>query len=211
MNNRFTDTAWAAKFSKLERLDALEQQWKDCVDCELSAYRSRVVHWRGSPDAPLLVLGEGPGADEDEQGRPFVGPAGRKLDELFVKAKVNPLLDVFVANLAGCRPPGNRAPNRDEMKACGPRLEAMIWIVQPRAILLLGATAARRLAGIPSITKWRGQETDVEIVLWNGHTVRLPAMPTFHPSYLLRSGDNLKIKKQMISDIRAAKRLSNVT
>jgi len=195
------------KYTKLEHLDVHERYWKHCGRCELCMDRKQVVNWRGSPDAKLFVIGEAPGRDEDEIGSPFVGKAGRKLDELFYKAGLQPNEDVFIANVIGCRPPNNRLPRVSEVKQCRERLAWLLLIVKPTALLLLGGTAALRIAGITAISKWQGCPTTVEIA--QGRVImQYPAIATFHPSYLVRIGDNAEIKKKMISTIKKAKEMA---
>lgn len=190
-----------------QEIDAIEEAWEGCQKCPLHESRSTIVHWRGNPDAELMVIGEAPGADEDREGVPFVGKAGRKMDELLRAAGM--LNDhVFIVNMVGCRPPGNRVPEQEEVKACMPRLEQLIKVNKPKAMLLLGGTAARRLAKITSITQWRGQEVEVELLMSNGDIASWPAIPTFHPSYLLRSGSDRAMTKQMISDFSKAMALA---
>ena len=192
---------------KLKKLDVLEKMWSSCHACQLNLGRRRVVTWRGSPNGRIFLIGEAPGSDEDAQGIPFVGMAGRKLDELMTEAGINPADEVFIANMVGCRPPDNRTPTHDENKACRHRLEAMLWIVQPKAIVLLGNSAAK-LAGITAITKWRGRVTDLEMCLYNGETVSWPSIPTFHPSYLNRNGDDAEIHAQIVSDLKKAREVA---
>jgi DNA polymerase len=189
---------------KLKKLDVLESMWKTCHGCDLNICRKRVVTWRGSPGGRIFLIGEGPGADEDQQGIPFVGMAGRKLDDLMVEAGINVTDEVFIANMVGCRPPDNRQPKPEEIGACRPRLEAMLWIVQPKVVVLLGLTAAK-LAGITAIKRWRGRQTEMELNMYNGETAKWPAIPTFHPSYLNRSGDNAEIHAQIVGDLKLAK------
>lgn len=192
---------------KLKKLDDLEALWRKCEACPLSVQRAKVVMWRGSPAGRIFMIGEAPGADEDEQGIPFVGRAGRRLDVLMKAARIS-ADDVFIANMVGCRPPGNRRPEAEELKACRRRLEAMLWIVQPSVVVLLGATAAR-LAGINTISQWRGQPTSLELCLYNGEVREWPALPTYHPSFLLRARERAgEIKQEMVSDLKKARRMA---
>ena len=127
---------------KLKQLDAMEVAWRNCQQCGLSLGRSKVVNWRGSPDAPLAIIGEPPGADEDQQGLPYVGRSGRMLDGLLAQAGLKPSTDVFIVNSVGCMPVGFR-PSVSEFEACHPRIEYLISVVAPRAVLLLGPIALR--------------------------------------------------------------------
>jgi uracil-DNA glycosylase len=189
--------------TRKEVLDKIFSIWDDCKACELCYNRQQVVFWRGDHNAKLVLIGEAPGADEDEQGDPFVGKAGRELNRLLELAGLDVEKDIFISNIVGCRPPGNRKPTLTEMKACRPRLDAILWAIQPRALLLMGATAAS-LAGIREITKWRGSKSKVEIDLLKSKITTYNAIATFHPSYLLRSGGDAKIEHQMVGDIKKA-------
>lgn len=150
----------------------------DCTRCKLSQLgRSKVVNSVGSFDADLMFVGEAPGADEDEQGEPFVGRAGKLLTDI-MNAIGFQREDVFIGNINRCRPPKNRAPEPDESAVCKPFLEREIAVVRPKVIVVLGATAAQNLleTKVP-IGKLRGHFHD-----YRGTKV----MPTFHPAYLLR-------------------------
>lgn len=149
-----------------------------CRTCALSETRTNVVVWRGSVQAPLMIIGEGPGADEDQQGRPFVGAAGRLLDlGLDAFALTGELC--HIANIVKCRPPGNRVPSEDEARACRPLLAAQFRFVRPRIILLLGATAFHCFTGLTEgITKARGKWIEK-----SGYLI----LPTLHPAYILRN------------------------
>ena len=195
---------------KIRALDEIISSWDGCKKCELHLERKNIVWWRGSPDAKIFAIGEGPGSEEDKLGVPFVGRAGRSLDQLFIWAGLKHEEDVFVANIVGCRPPNNRVPTTEEAKACRSRLVAMIQVVQPKVLLLMGATASRRMAGITAITRWCGCPTDVEILAPNGQILEYIAIPTFHPSYLNRMGGNNEIKEQMLKDIKKAMELAGV-
>jgi DNA polymerase len=123
-----------------------------------------------------MLVGEGPGAEEDLQGRPFVGPAGQLLDRALAAAGA-PRKTVYIANVVKCRPPGNRVPRPEEAGACLPWLRRQVEIVRPKVLLLLGATALLYLAGLEGITRHRGKWAEA----WG-----IPAMPTYHPAALLR-------------------------
>lgn len=150
----------------------------DCTRCKLSTLgRTNVVHSTGNFNAKLMFVGEAPGADEDEQGFPFVGRAGKLLTDIMMAIGFT-RDDVFIGNINRCRPPGNRAPETDETVACKPFLKREIAVVRPRVIVVLGATAAQNLleTKVP-IGKLRGQFHDY---------LGTKVMPTFHPAYLLR-------------------------
>ena len=150
-----------------------------CAACALASTRTKAVPGEGNGDAPeVMFIGEAPGADEDLQGRPFVGRAGQLLDKM-IGAMGFRRGEVFIANILKCRPPGNRTPTPDEMSVCIPFLKKQIALVRPKTIVALGATAWKGLSGDPgaSISRVRG--------LWQSFE-GIPVMPTFHPAYLLR-------------------------
>ncbi|MEO7659884.1 MAG: uracil-DNA glycosylase [Pyrinomonadaceae bacterium] len=150
----------------------------DCTRCKLCQLgRSRVVNSTGNMDADLMFVGEAPGRDEDEQGFPFVGRAGKLLTDIMGAIGFS-RDDVFIGNINRCRPPENRAPEPDETIACKPFLQREIAVVRPKVIVVLGATAAQNLL-----------ETKVPIGKLRGHFhdyLGTKVMPTFHPAYLLR-------------------------
>ncbi|MDB5096815.1 MAG: uncharacterized protein JWM80_1236 [Cyanobacteria bacterium RYN_339] len=158
---------------------AIQAHCEVCRRCRLAEQRTRVAVARGNPNAALMLIGEGPGQQEDLQGKPFVGPAGQLLDQILQSVKLDPLHDVFICNVVKCRPPGNRVPEADEVAACRGYLLEQVRLVQPKLLLLVGGTAAKGVMGeTRGITKIRGQWTE-----WQG----IPTMPIFHPSYLLRN------------------------
>ncbi|HZZ83655.1 MAG TPA: uracil-DNA glycosylase [Anaeromyxobacteraceae bacterium] len=150
----------------------------ECARCKLGPTRTTLVFGVGDPDADLMFVGEGPGADEDQQGEPFVGRAGQLLTKM-IEAMGFARSDVYIANVVKCRPPGNRNPEPDEIEACEPFLKAQIAAVKPKVIVALGKFAvATLLRDDAPIGRLRGQ--------WRSYEgVKL--MPTFHPAYLLRS------------------------
>ena len=167
------DTAGAAR-----KLQLLEDRASKCTLCALSAGRRKVVFGSGGVTADLMLIGEGPGAEEDRQGFPFVGPAGELLTRI-LKAISLSRQEVYIANIVKCRPPGNRDPHPDEVSSCRPYLEEQIDLVQPKIIVLLGRVAAQTLLGsdLP-LGRLRGQ--------W--HTIRgIEARATYHPAALLRN------------------------
>ncbi len=160
-------------------LAAIAEAVAGCRACALAATRTKAVPGEGNGDAPeVMFVGEAPGADEDLQGRPFVGRAGQLLDKM-IAAMGFRRGEVFIANILKCRPPGNRTPTPDEMSVCIPFLKRQIALVRPKTIVALGATAWKGLSGDPgaSISRVRG--------LWQAFE-GIPVMPTFHPAYLLR-------------------------
>ena len=150
-----------------------------CTACDLALTRHRVVISRGAATAPLMLIGEAPGAREDALGQPFVGRSGQLLDRLLLEVGFDPENDLYICNAVKCRPPQNRRPKRLELTACRPWLDRQIDLVDPKVIILLGATAVNSLLGIKTgMTQLRGQWLS-----WEGREV----MPIFHPSYLLRN------------------------
>lgn len=167
-----------------ERLDRLEQvadRVYGCASCRLCEGRTHAVPGEGNADADLMFIGEGPGADEDRSGRPFVGVSGELLTKI-IKAMGFSRETVFIANIVKCQPPGNRAPQPDEIGACFPHLRAQLEIVKPKVICTLGSPATRTLLGVTSgITQLRGK------VMSHGSAA---VVPTFHPAYLLRTPED---------------------
>ena len=151
----------------------------ECRACGLCAQRKQAVFGVGAETAPWLFVGEGPGADEDEQGDPFVGQAGKLLDGMLAAIGCRRGREVYIANVVKCRPPGNRIPTAEEALACAPFLDRQIELIGPRLIVALGKTAALRLLGTEaSLSSLRGK------VHRYGDT---PVVVTYHPAYLLRS------------------------
>ncbi|MCI2424571.1 uracil-DNA glycosylase [Candidatus Acetothermia bacterium] len=156
----------------------LAAQVNECTLCQLHKTRTNVVFGEGNLNAALMLIGEGPGEVEDQQGRPFVGPAGQKLDEILASVGIM-REEVYITNVVKCRPPGNRAPLPEEMERCRPYLEAQIALINPQIILSLGNVPTRMLLETnDGITMLRGQ-----FKRWRGG---IEIFPIFHPSYLLR-------------------------
>lgn len=167
-----------------EQWAALETHVANCKLCPLAATRRNAVFGEGKRTAELMFIGEGPGEDEDKQGRPFVGRAGELLDKM-INAMGYAREDVYIANVVKCRPPGNRVPETEEAERCIYYLMKQIQLIQPKVIVLLGLTAVRHaIRHEPvkgGITALVGQWLKVQDI---------PAMPIFHPSYLLRLQSN---------------------
>jgi uracil-DNA glycosylase len=150
----------------------------DCTRCKLHKGRNKIVFGDGSPKAELVFIGEGPGADEDQQGIPFVGRAGKLLTQM-IEAMGLQRKDVYICNVVKCRPPENRAPEPDEVATCSPYLLRQVDVIQPKVIVCLGAVAAKTLLQTTrGISQFRGQWLE-----WRGHKL----MATYHPAYLLRN------------------------
>lgn len=154
---------------------------KDCARCKLCATRTQTVFGVGPESASLMVIGEGPGADEDAQGEPFVGRAGKLLDEMLAAIGRSRRENVFIANVVKCRPPGNRDPESDEVEACRPYLDQQIRLIKPRLIVGLGRIAAQRLLATDQpLSRLRGP-------MHRYGSDNIPLFITYHPAYLLRS------------------------
>ncbi|MBO8129654.1 MAG: uracil-DNA glycosylase [Peptococcaceae bacterium] len=178
-------------------LDDLRREMDGCCRCGLSQGRTNLVFGEGNPHAKLMFIGEGPGADEDRQGRPFVGAAGQLLDKILAAAGIS-REEVYIGNIVKCRPPGNRVPTREEADQCLPWLYRQIALVSPRIIVLLGSTALKYLIDPQArITAWRGRWIER-----NG--IRI--MPTFHPAALLRDPSKKRPVWQDIQQVRDAYR-----
>ncbi len=160
-------------------LEVLMEAVRSCTRCGLSQHRKQTVFARGTGRSGVCFVGEGPGAEEDARGLPFVGAAGQLLDKMIAAMGLS-RDDVYVCNVVKCRPPDNRKPEAEEMAACMPYLEEQLELISPKVIVALGATAVQGLLGtLEGITRLRGN--------WKTFRGRIPLMPTFHPAYLLRT------------------------
>jgi len=170
----------------------------DCRRCRLHEGRTHIVFGVGNEASPLVFVGEGPGADEDAQGIPFVGRAGQLLTQMIENTAKKEGIDlrreqVYICNVVKCRPPGNRTPEPDEMEICGQFLSRQLLAIRPKAICALGGTAARALTGHKEgVTKMRGKWFQ-----W----CDIPVMVTYHPSYLLRAY-NQEAKREAWEDLK---------
>jgi DNA polymerase len=177
------------------RLEVLATSVRGCERCALHTGRTQTVFARGQGTVGLCFVGEGPGADEDAQGFPFVGKAGQLLDRM-IEAMGFSRDDVYVCNIVKCRPPNNRKPEPEEMAACMPYLIEQLELLAPEVIVALGATAVQGLFGTTEgITRLRGR--------WKLYKGRVPVMPTFHPAFLLR---HPAAKKEVWDDLQAVLR-----
>lgn len=167
---------------------------RDCRRCRLCGTRTQVVFGVGSPGAQVMLVGEGPGADEDRLGEPFVGRAGQLLNSMLAAVGLD-RKEVYIANVVKCRPPGNRNPEVDEARACLPFLRRQAELVNPQVVVTLGRVPALRLLDMPGpISSYRGRWT-----AWEGRAV----LPMFHPAYLLR---NPAAKAVAWSDLKELRR-----
>ena len=181
INNTHTGSSAAVPAPQADNLGwpELKQQVRDCTACKLRAGCMQTVFGVGDEQADWLFVGEGPGADEDAQGEPFVGQAGKLLDNMLLSIKLRRGKNVYIANIVKCRPPGNRTPEADEIAACLPYLQRQIELIKPKLIVALGKTAATALLGRDAtLGSLRGTLHD-----YRG----APLLITYHPAYLLRS------------------------
>ncbi len=182
-----------------QNLDELSHHCQKCQRCELAQNRTQVVISRGTPHADIMIIGEAPGQSEDEQGLPFVGKSGQLLDKILASVELSLEEDVYISNIVKCRPPNNRTPSTAEIQTCKSYLLEQIALIDPKIILLTGATALKGLTGEKKgITKIRGQW-----LKWQGRW----AMAIFHPAYLLRNPSREKGKPKwlMWQDIQAVR------
>ena len=165
------------------RLSQLAGEAATCTACALHQMRKQAVFARGNPSAEIVFVGEGPGAEEDRLGEPFVGPAGQLLDRM-IAAMGYARDDVYICNVVKCRPPENRTPRPEEGIACSRFLKPQLALVAPKVIVALGRCAAENLGVARAEGSWRGR--------WGSYE-GVPVMPTYHPAYLLRSPEQKRI------------------
>ncbi len=176
--------------SKAQLLEEISRELGDCKRCKLHPHRKNIVFGTGNPEARLVFVGEGPGGDEDIQGKPFVGPAGQLLTKIINSINLT-REEVYIANIIKCRPPKNRNPEPDEIKACEPFLIKQLDAIQPKIICALGTFAAQTLL-----------ETDEKISRLRGRFIPFrnsKLIATFHPAYLLR---NSQRKREVWEDMK---------
>ena len=187
-------------------LEKLKNECGKCFACELSQTRTNIVFADGNPKtASIILIGEAPGENEDLQGIPFVGRAGKLLNEFLASASISRENDLYIINTLKCRPPKNRVPSMKEKESCRHFLISQIEIIDPKIILLCGATAMKSfIADKTPISKIRGEVFEIEV---NGKKYK--AMPIFHPSYLLRnhSTEENTPRDFMLKDLKKAKNL----
>ncbi len=193
-DNGAADTAALPSTAVPESLLELQNEVEQCHACTLHEKRNHVVFGRGNPFAKLVFVGEAPGYEEDQQGQPFVGEAGRLLDQILFAMGLS-AEDVYICNLIKCRPPANRDPHAAEVEACAPYLERQLAVLKPAVIVALGRFAAQTLLGVQTpVSRLRG--------CWYTYA-GIALMPTFHPAYLLRSPLE---KKRVWEDMKEVKR-----
>ena len=170
-----------------ETLEQIREDLGDCRRCRLAAGRHSIVFGQGNPHAEVVFVGEGPGADEDAQGLPFVGRAGRLLNKMIELSGMK-REEVYICNIVKCRPPNNRTPLPDEIETCSPFLFRQISTIKPRLVCCLGSPAVKTLLGVKEgITKIRGRFYDFR---------GTKALPTFHPAYILRNPREEKVLRE---------------
>ena len=179
----------------------------DCQRCKLAKLgRKQIVFGTGDPHADLMFIGEGPGADEDAQGLPFVGRAGQLLNNMIAAMGLK-REQVYIANIVKCRPPGNRTPERDECETCSPFLMRQIGVIRPKVVVALGATAAKNLLGVnDSMSSMRGRFYDYSpkrTLTDAGEPVECKLLVTYHPAFLLRDP---RQKKEAWKDLQMVMR-----
>lgn len=200
------ETARQPVGANADALLAVRRRLGDCKRCRLCEGRNKLVFGMGNPQADLVILGEGPGFNEDKQGLPFVGNSGEMLDKMLAAVLGLGRHEVYILNVVKCRPPNNRTPHPDEVAACAPVLQAQLQAIQPRIILAMGSPAAKTLLqttrGVMSL---RGRWQNVAIPGADDAAV----MCTFHPAYLLRrpedkrkTFDDLKLVRARYDEIR---------
>jgi DNA polymerase len=184
-------TATSTQVGQPMTLEAIREEIGECTRCKLHTGRKNIVFGEGDPKAVIVFVGEGPGSEEDQQGRPFVGEAGQLLTDIIEKGMKIKRAEVYICNIVKCRPPGNRNPEPDEVETCIGFVKKQIRAINPRVIVTLGNVPTQNLLGTKQgITKLRGT--------WQTYE-GIPVMPTFHPAYLLRSPGE---KKKVWEDIQ---------
>ena len=187
----------------LSSLKELSKECIECVSCSLSKTRTNVVVGKGNEKANLVIIGEGPGEQEDKSGLPFVGRAGKMLDTALAAVNIDPLEDCYITNIVKCRPPNNRKPTASESDACMPWLNKQIELLSPKIIVLAGSTATESFLGVKEpISKIRGKWIEKDNIKY---------MPIFHPSYLLRNPSKEKCKPKLLTwqDLKKIKKELN--
>ena len=189
--NRGTQSRKNGLIEETSTLEQLQANWGNCVRCGLHSSRIHLVFGEGNPDAQLVFVGEGPGGEEDRQGRPFVGKAGLLLTDIIEKGFKIPRSNVYITNIVKCRPPGNRDPQEDEIKTCIPVLWKQLELIKPTIICALGRISAQAMLE---------RQTPISLLRGRFHKVRgFVVMPMYHPAYLLRNPDK---KRETWEDVK---------
>ncbi len=183
---------------------------RSCSRCPLYSTRTKVVFGVGDPTADLMIVGEGPGREEDLAGEPFVGRSGKLLDELLLEEVQLRRQQCYIANVVKCRPPGNRDPKPDEVESCRPYLEEQLRLVNPRVVLTLGRFAAQLLIGSKEgVKKLRGHIYQRSDHLGQNSDRGFWIVPTYHPSAVLRAGGGVMLAEMRADLVRAKEALSS--
>lgn len=181
-----------------KQLEAIREELGECTRCPLSRGRQSIVFGEGNPCADILFVGEAPGSEEDQTGRPFVGRAGQLLNQIIEKGMGLSRSEVYIGNILKCRPPLNRTPQDEEVQVCLPFLQKQIAAIQPRVIVSLGRPAAQALLQVSKpMHQLRGN--------WHAYE-GIPLMPTYHPAYVLRNY-TVPIRRQVWEDVQEVMRL----
>ena len=188
--------------TKSRRIEAIAEEIKNCQRCSLSKIRTNPVPGEGNADSLIVFIGEAPGYWEDRKGRPFVGAAGKVLDEVLEKISIK-RSEIFITNVLKCRPPGNRDPRLEEIRACTPFLDRQLKIIKPQFIVTLGRHSTSYLfskmnLNFYGISKVRGRIYKAEFADWKCYV-----MPTYHPAAALY---NVNLKEDLLSDLRTLKK-----
>jgi len=188
--------------TKSRQLEAIAEEIKKCRKCVLSNSRTKAVPGEGNADSTIILIGEAPGYWEDRKGRPFVGAAGKVLDEILEKVSLK-RTEIFITNVLKCRPPGNRDPRSEEIQACAPFLDKQLEIIKPKLIVTLGRHSTSYLfskmnLGFDGISKVHGQIYEARFADWKCYVI-----PTFHPAAALY---NINLKEKLLRDLQTLKR-----
>lgn len=183
--------------TSINKLSVLQSEVSSCTKCNLYKNKTNYVFSRGNPSAKIMVVGEGPGHDEDIEGKPFVGLSGKLLDKALTEVDLNPETDVYICNIVKCRPPGNRKPTQEESDTCIDYLEEQINIINPQIIITLGNTATENLINTTfGVTKIHGKVFK---------RCSSKVIPAYHPSYILRNGgSSSQHYQEFLTDIKTA-------
>ncbi len=193
---KLTDFSEENQKIKNMNLEELRKAINNCEKCRLSEDRTNAVPGEGPEDADIMLIGEGPGKNEDIEGEPFVGKAGKKLNNYLEEAGID-RENVFISNVVKCQPPENRDPRKDELESCHPYTERLIELIDPKAIGLLGRVPTKQLTGKNSITKARGKKIQKEEVTY---------VPMFHPAALIYDPSR---KTDLLEDLKTLKECSD--
>ncbi|GBC75214.1 hypothetical protein HRbin06_00530 [archaeon HR06] len=186
----------------MDSLEKVAKEVENCKLCELHKFRRKAVPGEGNKEASIMLIGEAPGSEEDYTGRPFVGSAGRLLNEILKKVGIN-REDVFITNVVKCRPPKNRVPRKDEIESCRTYLERQISLINPKIIFLLGSTALEALLNKKSVSNFRGK-----IIKKKGRLYMVtyhPASALYNPKFRIFLEEDFKRLKDLLPNLEMGK------